>query len=46
MWVSLVEGGMMTISVHGLLIMKRLLVTLPGVMIHMSGGLDGLLKAQ
>ena len=36
----------MMISVYGLLIMKRLLGTLPGVTIHMLGGLHGLLKAQ
>ena len=46
MWASLVEGGMMMISVYSLMIMKRLLGTLPGVMIHMSGDLHDLLKAQ
>ena len=46
MWASLVEGGVMMISVNGLLIMKRLLRTSLRVMIHMSGGLHGLLKAQ
>ena len=37
---------MMMISVYGLLILKRLLGTLPRVMIHMSGGFHGLLRAQ
>ena len=46
MWASLVEGGVMMISVYGLLITKRLLGTSLRVMIHKSGGLHGLLKVQ
>ena len=46
MWASLVEGGVMMISVYGLLIMKRLLGTLSGVTIHMLGGLHDFLKVQ
>ena len=46
MWASLVEGGVMMISVYGLLIMKRLPGTSLRVMIHKSGGLHGLLKVQ
>ena len=44
MWASLVERRVMMISVYGLLILKRLLGTLPGVMIHVSGGFHGLLR--